>query len=128
MLIENEKDNEFYYKEDKIIKCPHCNYKQFYVKNKTLHKCNITNEDYEINENFIKNNENFLCDIKDVDNKCIKHGEEFLYFKDNNYFCKKCKEGKNLDNIIELKKISEEEKNEYKKTIEKSENIFVKTK
>ena len=60
MLIENEKDNEFYYKEDKIIKCPHCNYKQFYVKNKTLHKCNITNQENEIEENFIKKNEKFF--------------------------------------------------------------------
>jgi Zn finger protein HypA/HybF involved in hydrogenase expression len=125
MLIENEKQNEFYSKEDKIIKCPHCNYQQFYVKNKSLHKCNITNEDYEIDESFVKKNEKFLCDIKDVENKCIKHREEFIYFKDNNYFCEKCKEERtNLDNIIELKKISEEEKSEFKMTIEKSEDIF----
>ena len=41
MIIENEKQNEFYCIEDKIIKCPNCNYKQFFVKNKSLHKCYI---------------------------------------------------------------------------------------
>ena len=69
------------------------------------------NEDYVIDKNFIENNKNFLCDINDVENKCFKHREEFLYYKDNNYFCEKCKdERKNLDNIIELKIISEQEK------------------
>ncbi len=128
MLIENEQENKFYYKENQLIRCPYCNYKQFYVKNKILHKCYIKNEDYEIDENFIENNKNFLCDIKDIkdiENKCLKHGKEFLYYKDYNNFCEKCKEERtNLDNIIEIKEISEEEKNEFKEKIKKSEKIF----
>ena len=57
------------------MKCPKWNNLLFYVENEYVHKCPFNeNKIYEINEYFFRNKSNeFICDITNIDNKCIKN-------------------------------------------------------
>ena len=81
MLLIIEK--EIYYDEKNIIKCPYCNIITFYINNSWEHECSKKNyEKFVINEKVVKNKKNeFLCNINKIINKCIKHNDEFFYYK-----------------------------------------------
>ena len=131
MLIDFEK--EIYYDEKHIINCPYCNIIIFYINKSWEHECFMkNNEKFVINKIFLKNRENkFLRDINKIENRCIKHNEEFLYYKNSNYYCIEClKEKKFLKNFITLENIilSKEEINNYFYLIIKFENILLEVK
>ena len=118
MLFINKYTKNLIYDEENIIKCNYCNFKLFYINQFYEHKCPMKNEEtFIIDENVIKDKQsNFLCNVNQIENKCVKHNEEFLYYKDSNYYCKKCIEEKNLENYVNLNEIilSKEEENNFK--------------
>ena len=107
MLFINKYTKNLIYDEENIIKCNYCNFKLFYINQFYEHKCLMKNEEtFIIDENVIKDKKsNFLCNVNQIENKCVKHNEEFLYYKDSNYYCKKCIEEKNLENYVNLNEI-----------------------
>ena len=125
MIFEFKK--EIFYDDKNIINCPYCNIIIFYVNNSCEHECFMkNNEKFVINETNFKN---FLCNINKINNKCIKHNNNFYYYKNSNYYCNKClEEKKNLNDFIILEniKISNKEINNFFDLIKKFENILAK--
>ena len=126
-----EKDKNFFSYIQKIMKCPYCNIIIFYINDYFEHYCSLKN-----NEKFIINKENidiFLCDINEIENKCMVHKQEFTYYKNSIYYCDKCLKEKNLSDLSDFIKLEEiklqnEEINDYKKLIENFENILTEVK
>ena len=118
--------DEIYYDRKNVLKCPKCNMVIFYIENEIIHKC-FENNIYEINEEMIKNKSNeFICKLNNIDNKCVIHEKELLYYKDSNYYCSLCLKEKNLIEYLNLEVISlsKDEINDFKKLIENSEKIL----
>ena len=91
MLLNIEEDSQredIYYKEKKIIKCPNCNNKIFFINKSINHKCLMKeNETFNIDEPEIKAEKNeFLCDVDNIEFNCKKHNKEFTYYRDSNFF------------------------------------------
>ena len=127
-LVENMKIlDEIYYNENNALKCPKCNNVLFYIENKIIHMCPF-NEDkiYEINEDLIRNKSEFICEINNIDNLCVKHKKEFLYYKDSNYFCSECLRENNSNDYLNLDFIilSKEEIDNFKQLINDSEDLL----
>ena len=124
MLLE-ESEEKFYYDKNNIIKCPICNTMIFYINKKFIHDCLIMNETIEINEKIIKEKENgFICDVNKIENTCVKHKKEFLYYKNTNYFCEECEKEKDLL-ILDKITLSEDEINNFINLINEYENILI---
>ena len=126
MLFEDSEE-KFYYDKNNIIKCPKCNTMIFYINKKFFHECSIMNETFEINENTIKDKNNkFICDVNKIENMCVEHKKEFLYYKNTNYYCEECEIVKYGD-FLALDKIelSEEEINNFNNLINEYENILI---
>jgi hypothetical protein len=122
---------EIYYDDKNIIKCPYCNIIIFYIYNSWEHECFMkNNEKFIINEKVVKNKVNeaneFFCNIEKINDKCIKHNNEFCYYKNSKYYCNECLMEKNLNDFIILEKItiSKEELNDFFDLIKKFENIL----
>lgn len=130
MLIKQQYGEDIYYDKNNIVKCPECNTLIFYINNSFSHKCLIKNNTIEINEfNIKEKNSKFICDVNKIQDKW--HNNEFLYYKDSIYFCRKCAKEKNLnDNFLILDQISlsTEEINEFKYLINDYEKILLKIK
>ena len=121
MLYQNYDSREIYYDKNNVLKCPNCNNLIFYVEDILIHECPIKNKTYEIYEDKIKSKSNeFMCDINNIDFKCVKHQKDFLYYKDKNYYCSECLKENDFEDylnrdIITLKKneIDDFKKNNY---------------
>ena len=127
--VENMKisDNEIYYDKNNVIKCPKCNNLIFYIENYYIHKCPIANKSYEIYKGEITNKSNkLICNINNIDFKCVKHQKDFLYLKDSNYYCSECIKENNLEDYLNLDFITltKNEIKDFNKIIIDSENIL----
>ncbi len=121
---ENIKINQILYSDKKnVIKCPKCNNLIFYIENKFEHKCPIDNKYYKIELNNFKE---FMCDINNIEFKCVKHQKDFLYFKDSNYYCNECLKENDFEDylILDMITLSKKEIDDFKKLIKDSENIL----
>ena len=127
MLHQNLKSRNIYYDNKNVLKCPTCNNLIFYVENKLTHECSIENKTYKIYEYEIKNKSNeFMCDINNIDFKCVNHQKDFLFYKDKNYYCSKCLKENNFEDYLNLDIItlSNNEIDDFKKLIIDSQNIL----
>ena len=127
MLLEKESDVNIYYDEKKIIKCPYCNIILFYINNYWEHECSEKIIVF-VNEIIDGKKNEFLCDINNIENKCIKHNKEFSYYKYSNYYCIECLKENNLNDFIKLEEIilSKEEKDNFCNLIKNFEDILYK--
>ena len=119
--------NEIYYDEKNVLKCPNCNNMIFYIENKMSHKCPFNQNYFVIDEKDIKNKSNkFLCEINKIENLCVKHKKEFLYYKNSNYFCSECLRENNLKDylILDFIRLSKEEINNFNQLIKDSEKLM----
>ena len=110
--------DHIYYDKNKVLKCPKCNNLIFYVEIEYVHKCPIDNKTYELYEDDIRNKSNeFICDISNINFKCIKHETEFLYYKNSNYYCSECIKDNDLEDylILDFITLSKKEKEEFEK-------------
>ena len=127
MLYQNFYPRKIYYDNKNVLKCPKCNNLIFYVNEELIHKCPIENETFKIYEEEIRNKSNkFLCDINNIDFKCVNHQKDFLYFKDSNYYCSECIKESDSEDYLNLDFISlkQNEINDFNKIIIDSENIL----
>ena len=67
-----------------------------------------------------------MCNINNINFKCIKHQKDFLYYKNLNYYCSEClKESESEDYLnLDFITLSKNEIEEFKKIIIDSENII----
>ena len=129
MLIQEE--NDIFYDDKKFIRCPYCNYAIFYLNEEYEHDCPINEQKFHFNHNYFKNKDNiFIPDINVIQNKCVKHNKEFLYYKDSNYYCGECLRDKKLNYFLILDELtlSKDEIFNYENTIKAIENTLLKIK
>jgi sulfur relay (sulfurtransferase) DsrC/TusE family protein len=67
-----------------------------------------------------------MCDINNIEFKCVKHQKDFLYFKDSNYYCSECLKENDFEDylILDTITLSKKEIDDFKKIIKDSENIL----
>ena len=129
MLIQEE--NDIFYDDKNLIRCPYCNYSIFYLNEEFEHFCPINNQKFHFNHNYFKNKDNeFISEVNVIKNMCVKHNKEFLYYKDSNYYCGECLRDKKLNNFLILDELtlSKDEIFNYENTIKAIENAFIKIK
>ena len=132
MLFINEYTKNYIYDKENIIRCPYCNTIIFYINKIFEHKCPMKNEkNFEIDINTIRDEKsNFLCNVNQIENKCIKHNKDFLYYNESNYYCNECLKENKIENYVNLNEItlSTEEINNFETLIKNCEDYLSKIK
>ncbi len=119
--------DQIYYEKNKVLRCSKCNNLIFYVENEYVHKCPVDNKTYKLNADDFRNKSNeFICDISNINFKCVKHDREFVYYKNSNYYCSECVIENDLEDYLNLDFIAltKKEKEDFEKIILESEKIM----
>ena len=116
------------YDSENVIKCERCNNVIFYIENEMYHVCPYKenkDEKIKIDESVIRNKASkYLCKIDKIENVCVNHEKELMYYKDSNYYCEEClKENEEYLNLYEII-LTKDEIEKFKKLIDENKNIL----